>query len=73
MKLSEEQVRAVLSAIRGAIPDDYGYYVILCPLDLDRSKIVGVGNLNLKLVPELLRAMAESHEDGDSPRRLQTS
>ena len=64
MKLSQDQIRAVLSAVQAGVPSDYGYYLILCPKDLDRSKVVGVGNLNQKLVPELLRAMAASHEHG---------
>lgn len=72
MRLSEEQARVILSALQHAVPADYGYYVILCPRDLDRSKILAIGNLSLELVPELLRGMADSAEAGP-PTKLPTS
>lgn len=72
MKLTQDQVRVILSTIQAVVPPGYGYYFILCPVDLDKSKIAAIGNLNRDLVPELLRALAEGMEE-DPPMKLHTS
>jgi hypothetical protein len=71
-RLEKDQVQTILHAVKAAIPSEYGFYLILCPLDLDETKVVAIGNVSPEIMPDLLHAMAESMKD-EEPERLKTS